>query len=56
MMNSLLFQAANGLRRQFLMTPETNIIVLLARGQKVDTCNDVFRDVTERVKCKVNLF
>jgi len=47
-----LFKAANGLRRQFLMTPETNIIVLLARGQKVDTCNDVFRDVTERVKCK----
>ena len=52
-MNNLLFQAVKGLRRQFLVTPETNIIVLLERGKKVDTCNNVFRDVTEHVKCKV---
>ena len=52
-MNNLLFQAAKGLRRQFLVTPETNIIVLLKRGEKVGMCNNVFRDVTEHVKCKV---
>merc|ERR1719295_2430968 len=50
--DKFLFKAVKGLRRQFLMTPETNIIVLLERGKKVDTCNNVFRDVTEHVKCK----
>merc|ERR1719385_351578 len=50
--DKFLFKAVKGLRRQFLVTPETNIIVLLERGKKVDTCNDVFRDVTEHVKCK----
>merc|ERR1719378_1737150 len=50
--DKFLFKAVKGLRRQFLMTPETNIIVLLERGKKVDTCNDNFRDVTEHVKCK----
>ena len=37
------------------MTRETNIIVLLKRGEKVDMCNDTFQDVTEHVKCKVKL-
>ena len=50
-----LFQSTRGLRRQFLMTRETNIIVLLKRGEKVDMCNDTFQDVTEHVKCKVKL-
>ena len=54
-MNDLLFQAVKGLRRQFLMTPEANIIVLLKRGEKVDSCNNVFRDVTEHMKCKVSV-
>ena len=43
----------NGLRRQFLITREANIIVLLKRGMKVESCNDNLRDVTEHVKCKV---
>ena len=47
------FQAVKGLRRQFLITQETNIIVLLKRGMKVGSCNDNLRDVTEHVKCKV---
>merc|ERR1719378_300016 len=50
--DKFLFKAVKGLRRQFLVTPDTNIIVLLERGKKVDTCNDNFRDVTEHVKCK----
>merc|ERR1712212_928533 len=50
--DQFLFKAAKGLRRQFLVTPETNIIVLLKRGEKVRMCNNVFRDVTEHVKCK----
>ena len=54
MNNLLFFQAVKGLRRQFLMTPDRKIIVLLKRGEKVDSCNNVFRDVTEHVKCKVD--
>jgi len=50
--DKFIFKAVKGLRRQFLVTPETNIIVLLERGKKIGTCNDVFRDVTEKVKCK----
>jgi len=50
--DKFIFKAVKGLRRQFLVTPETNIIVLLERGKKIGTCNDVFRDVTEHVKCK----
>ena len=36
------------------MTNTTNIIVLLKRGKKVTSCNNILNDVTERVKCKVN--
>ena len=36
------------------MTNETNIIVLLERGKKVASCNNMLNDVTERVKCKVS--
>ena len=47
-------QAARGLRRQFLMTNNSNIIVLLEKGKKVTSCNNTLNDVTERVKCKVS--
>ena len=38
-----LFQSEKGLRRQFLMTQATNIIVLLKRGEKVTNCNFVMQ-------------
>ena len=47
-------QAARGLRRQFLMTNNSNIIVLLEKGKKVTSCNNTLNDMTERVKCKVS--
>lgn len=47
-------QVPRGLRRQFLMMNETNIIVLLERGKKVTSCNNILNDVTESVKCKVS--
>jgi hypothetical protein len=46
-------QAAPGIRRQFLMTKETNIAIFLGHGKKFDSCNDNFNDITASVKCKV---
>jgi hypothetical protein len=46
-------QAAKGVRRQFLMTKETNIVLFLEQGKKVASCNNNFNDITADVKCKV---
>ena len=35
------------------MLAETNVAVFLEEGKKVTDCNNKFRDITDRVKCKV---
>ena len=47
-------QGGKGIRRQFLMTPQTNAVVFLAKGKKVPSCNNTFNDVTSKVRCKVS--
>ena len=47
-------QGGKGIRRQFLMTPQTNVVVFLEQGKKVTSCNNTFNDITSKVRCKVS--
>merc|ERR1712223_2160906 len=50
--DKVIFKGGKGIRRQFLMTPQTNAVVFLAKGKKVPSCNNTFNDVTSKVRCK----
>jgi len=50
--DKVVFKGGKGIRRQFLMTPQTNIVVFLEQGKKVTSCNNTFNDVTSKVRCK----
>merc|ERR1712200_327317 len=50
--DKVIFKGGKGIRRQFLMTPQTNAVVFLAKGKKVTSCDNTFNDVTSKVRCK----
>jgi len=50
--DKMVFKGGKGIRRQFLMTPQTNAVVFLELGKKVTSCNNVFNDITSKVRCK----
>merc|ERR1712117_212342 len=50
--DKVIFKGGKGIRRQFLMTPQTNVVVFLEKGKKVPSCNNVFNDITSKVRCK----
>jgi len=50
--DKMVFKGGKGIRRQFLMTPQTNVVVFLEQGKKVTSCNNVFNDITSKVRCK----
>merc|ERR1712200_384095 len=50
--DKMVFKGGKGIRRQFLMTPQTNVVVFLELGKKVTSCNNVFNDITSKVRCK----
>ena len=51
----LLPSRGKGLRRQFLVTKASNILLFLANDRKVGDCGGNFRDVTPSVACKVRI-
>jgi len=50
--DKMVFKGGKGIRRQFLMTPQTNVVVFLEQGKKVTSCNNTFNDITSKVRCK----
>jgi len=50
--DKMVFKGGKGIRRQFLMTPQTNVVVFLETGKKVTSCNNTFNDITSKVRCK----
>jgi len=50
--DKMVFKGGKGIRRQFLMTPQTNAVVFLELGKKVTSCNNTFNDITSKVRCK----
>merc|ERR1719318_1860639 len=50
--DKMVFKGGKGIRRQFLMTPQTNVVVFLKQGMKVESCNNTFNDITSKVRCK----
>jgi hypothetical protein len=50
--DKMVFKGGKGIRRQFLMTPQTNVVVFLEQGKKVASCNNTFNDITSKVRCK----
>jgi len=50
--DKMVFKGGKGIRRQFLMTPQTNVVVFLESGKKVTSCNNTFNDITSKVRCK----
>ena len=52
LLSTFLSKAKPGVRRQFLMLANTNIVAFLKHGRKIGNCTTM-NDITEKVKCKV---
>lgn len=54
--DKFLVQGEQGVRRQFLLAPGSNIVIFLSRGKKVTSCYgqgwSILTDITQQVTCK----
>ena len=49
----LLLQGVRGVRRQFLVSNSSSLVMFLTRGVKVTECSQMM-DITSRLTCKVS--